>query len=523
MKSLIRRGVTATLFTCMLLVEYGLTPASASASGGITLTCIDFDRDGYGVGPGCKGPDADDADPRVNTVASWKAKYRTIDALLAKRGYTGILRYWFIDYAKGNDATCVAGASAVSEANPCATLEKIRRALRPGDAVVLRGGRTPPGTTFIPITSGGTATNPILMIGYPGELFVMDRTGQGVRDGISGSRVSYITLDGFKIVGGKLGNAMIFAYPHHVTVRNMETDGNYTALRMFQDLQDVLIERNVFHDNKATENVYLGSRGMPNKNVIFRQNIIYNASGPGSGYPAVQHNGRVTNYVVESNTVYGAEQCFSFLQGVSNSVFRNNLCFGNAKASLTIYNYPGNQQPNCTCSTNAVCPYDQRDNVIENNTFVRSKYDRSGTENSQVAPIVVRNKSYCALGDLGHNVFRNNIVYGYGDYPLVQYYDTAELAKKYIATSTWENNVWFKHDASNPNVIFRVGNPLVGAATDYTSERFAPLAKKFTGNIVADPQFKSYSDANWSSPSNNDFHLKSTSPAIKAGAAFGPK
>jgi hypothetical protein len=111
-------------------------------------------------------------------------------------------------------------------------------------------------------------------------------------------------------------------------------------------------------------------------------------------------------------------------------------------------------------------------------------------------------------------------VYGYGDYPLVQYYDAGDLAKKYISTSSWENNFWFKHDASNPNVIFRIGNPTVGPAADYTLEQFAPLAKKFTGNVIADPQFKSYSDANWSSPSDNDFHLRSTSPSSKAGAGF---
>jgi hypothetical protein len=501
------------------LSALSLTPVGASTPsywgpGKTTLTCIDHDGDGYGPGPGCLGPDADDDDASINTVASWKARYGTIDALLAKRGYTGILRYWFVDYTNGDDATCKAGASAQAEASPCRTYSKFRTMIKPGDAIVFRGGTTPAGTVF-PMTVSGTEANPILFIGYPGEKFILDRTGGS--DGIAGTRRAHLIFDGFKVYsGGSLGNSYAVLVSPHITIRNMEMEGGYTHIRMFDDVVNVTIERNVLHGNKGTENVYLGARGIPGKNVYLRHNLIYNSSGLGSGFPAVQYNGRIENYVVEGNVVYNSEQCFSWLQGVSRSVFRNNICFGNNRAMLTIYNYPGNQKEDCACANNEICPYDQTDNLIENNTLVRPRYNRAGGTVSAFA-ITVNNQAHCRAGDLGRNTFRNNIIVGWGNTALVNYTskETGDTLK-YIATSTFQNNVLYKPSAaiSQADRAFRVNG------VDLAPEAFALLAKEAAGNIVADPMFVSYDEANWSMPEANNLRLQKGSPAIGAGASF---
>ncbi|HEY1260286.1 MAG TPA: right-handed parallel beta-helix repeat-containing protein [Stellaceae bacterium] len=491
-------------------------PSSAYwGPGKTTLTCIDVDGDGYGTGPGCSGPDADDDDPAVNTVATWQAKYRNLDALLAKRGYAGILRYWFLDYGRGSDATCAPGPSAVAQAHPCRTWQHIRSAgIRPGDVIMLRAGITPQKTTF-PISVSGTAANPIALIGYPGERFTLDRSGGP--DGISGERISYLILDGLKISStNDLGNEVIINYPHHVTIRNMELAGGYTLLRMFEDTRDVLIEQNIFHDSLSTEGIYLGSRGLPGNNVIFQYNIIFNASNRDSGYASFQYNGRIKNLTIQGNIVYGGEQCFSWLEGVSNSSFRNNVCFNNNRALLTIHNYPGDQKSDCTCSTNAICPYDQTNNVIENNTLVRPQYNRwhdlvSGT------PFIVNNASHCTLGDLGHNTWRNNIIYGYGSDILMSYKNSDRVARKYIATSVFENNLWYLSGESDK--VFRIGEAT--SFTDYTLTSFAPLAKMFTGNMLANPLFKRYSESNYAAPTADNFHLQPGSSAVRAGGSFG--
>jgi hypothetical protein len=61
--------------------------------GKTTPTCIGHDQDGCWPGLGRLAPDADDNDPIVNAVASWKAKYNTINVLLAKLSYTDTLHY----------------------------------------------------------------------------------------------------------------------------------------------------------------------------------------------------------------------------------------------------------------------------------------------------------------------------------------------------------------------------------------------------------------------------------------------
>jgi hypothetical protein len=490
--------------------------------GKTTLSCIDHDGDGYGTGPGCAGRDADDSDAAVNTVASWKAKYGTIDALLAARGYVGILRYWFLDYANGSDATCKPGTSDVAEANPCATWDKFRLVLKPGDAVILRAGQTPTGSRF-PMTVSGTATNPIFLLGYPGEQFTLDRSnkpdGTAVGDGVAGTNLHDIVIEDFSIyTKEQYGNGInINITPKNVTVRGMEIRGGYSGLRMFDGLLNVVIAKNFFTESKGTESVYLGSRGLPNRDVFFRRNIVRNVTGLGSGYPAVQHNGRVENYVVEGNIVYGAEQCFSWLQGVSKSVFLRNVCFGSTRAMLTIYNYPANQATDCTCAANAICPYDQVDNLIEYNTLVRPKYDRVGNlvgGNSNPVFNVV-NTSYCVTGDLGRQTFRNNVVWGDGNMPLVQHNNVPDVAHGYIATTRFLNNVWYKADATRPQTIFRV------SGSELTEQEFAPLAAEYTGNVVADPKFAHYDPAEWANPELADFHLQDSSPAAHAGAYAG--
>ena len=51
--------------------------------------CLDKDGDGYGVGPACLGPDADDNDSTVHSANDVVAKYGSINAFLTHLGYQG--------------------------------------------------------------------------------------------------------------------------------------------------------------------------------------------------------------------------------------------------------------------------------------------------------------------------------------------------------------------------------------------------------------------------------------------------
>src|SRR5262249_37418623 len=127
------RLVSCLLLLCCLATAQ--TPVSIG-KGCTTAFYIDKDCDGYGVamrsdsdyGPGNVSganystakigdlPDADDNDPTVNTVASWRTKYgsgpsdeslATLQAfLLASRGYNPS-RVFFIDSTNGDNSTGV--------------------------------------------------------------------------------------------------------------------------------------------------------------------------------------------------------------------------------------------------------------------------------------------------------------------------------------------------------------------------------------------------------------------------------
>jgi hypothetical protein len=496
--------------------------------GATTLECVDIDSDGYGPGPGCTGPDADPLDDEVNTVASWQSKHGTVDALLAARGYTGILRYRVLDPVNGNDGTCVAAATAaLALASPCQTWNSFRGNVIAGDVTLVRGGTY---AFVMPINNNGTATNPIRIMSYPGELFEMNRTN--LADGFSKIAAAYITIDGIKVFSTSNANAFNFDASNNMTFRNVWTHGSNTALRIFSSLigraHTNLVEMSYFRSNSATEMLYMGARGNPSYDVTIRRNVIYAPSGMDSGYPAFQWNGRVTNLVVEQNIVWAPSQCFSLLQGVSDSFIRNNLCFGGTAAGLSLRNYSDAQSqtdPNdCTCPEDGICPYDQVNTIIENNIFIRPQTKRNGIAvgSGAVSTVVIGNNAFCEAGSIENIMFRNNIIQAYGNEPLIWFnaINAAEREQN-IRDISFHNNLFYKVSSINPTEFFIVGTTASGRIS-YTTSAFSAYHASLTpnstiaNNVEADPLFVNYAETNWSSPGNNNFHLQAGSPAIGA-------
>src|SRR6185369_15088472 len=111
--------------------------------GGSTLTCLDQDGDGYGVGPGCSGVDADDSDATVHTAAQGIAKYGTLSAFLSHLGYNPT-NIWYlsptgVDASTGGVPNCKNNINA-----PCAMYDYIRTSIYNnsggGSVVMLRNG-----------------------------------------------------------------------------------------------------------------------------------------------------------------------------------------------------------------------------------------------------------------------------------------------------------------------------------------------------------------------------------------------
>src|SRR5215471_602947 len=493
-------------------------PAFGQAGlGKSTVTCLDKDGDGYGVGPACLGPDADDNDGTVQNASQAIAKYGTLQAFLAHLGYHP--RRIFYLATNGNDSTGVAD----DPTRPYQTWSKINLLMAngtflPGDMVMFRGG-TWTGMTLAPIS--GISGKPVMLMAYPGETVWIDNhvTGATVVQ-INGK--SFITIDGLKVTGG-LGtsgcisggtpDSSTTSAAHDIVIRNIEATNCFQGMILMNGLVNITIEDNLIRGSSAGGQhcIYIGSRALPSSNVTLHRNICYNAAWNG-----FHINGRFTNLQVDQNIIYSVGIAgLSLHEGVSNSFFRNNLIFNSTSQGIEISNYPGDCAQFGQGGQGSICPYDQTGNLFENNTVYQTGFDGKGLPVQQPA-VKVKNNAINRVGDLGHQTWRNNIFIGYGmasHYPSVVYVDGD---KDYLSTSMFANNIFWSLDGGNTSAVIGFGYNANYGYQGYTCNQAASITT-ISGCMNVDPNFVNVSPAYYSLPAQFNFSLRAGSPAIGAG------
>jgi hypothetical protein len=283
-------------------------------------------------------------------------------------------------------------------------------------------------------------------------------------------------------------------------------------------LLNLTMEDNMVHRSSAGGQhcIYIGSRALPSTNVILRRNICYDAAWNG-----FHINGRFTNLQVDQNVIYDVGVSgLSVQEGVSNSFFRNNLVFGAVSQALEISNYPGDCAQFGQGGSGTICPYDQTDNLFENNILYQTGFDYATGAVSQYPAVQVYNYSVHKVGDLGHQTFRNNIFVGYGmsgHYPPVVFRDGGE---NYLATSTFVHNIFWSLDgATDPYVIGWGPNPRWGFQGHTCAQ--AASVTTITGCMNVDPLFLNVVPANYGNPTTFNFGLRAGSPASGTGTSVG--
>lgn len=485
---------------------------SINGLGGTSLTCIDKDSDGYGVGPGCLGPDADDNDATVHGAADVVAKYGSLSAFLSHLGYAPN-RIWYLSPSAKDSMGAVNDS-----ARPYQTFASISSLVAAGDMVLFRAGTY---NQQITLARSGNPGHPIVLMAYPGEKVTIDFAGQ--RDGgLYVVNDSWIIIDGLRLLnsagsGGRGISGGTYYAPgttgpslfHHITIRNVEVLRAYWGIILMNGLRNVTIEDCAIHDSTNEHNVYLGSRDIVSSNVTVRRSLLFNSAADGNGF---QFNGRVTNLVIEQNIVYSNMLSgISLLEGVSSSYIRNNAVFNNGRNAIIIFNYDGD-----CLAHGPICPYDQTNNIIENNTLYSSGHDRSGAASAQSA-ILVSNGSTGKVGNLGGNTFRNNIIIGTGvggHYPAVEFSDAN---KSYLSTSIFENNIFWADDGPNDKSVIGFGR---SAAYGYAGKTCADAQRltRIRGCVNADPRLSAVSPKYYATPEKFNLAPLAGSPAIRAGS-----
>jgi chitodextrinase len=510
-----------------------------------TFTCLDKDGDGYGVGPGCLGPDADDNDATVQTATQAIAKYGSMAAFLTHLGYNPNNIY-YISAATNTPPGSDSNTCKNSVSTPCATFGHVRTLLHAGDMVMWRGAGTQaaPGysETLFPI-GGSSTTSPIIYMAYPGEKVWMEGTNLG-QTTMNFNDVSYFIVDGLAATHGESGGCFgggtsstttSTSTCHDVTFRNVEAGGGCGDGGIFPQngIQNWTIEDSVLHDNQETgcgsscqHGIYIGSRQVINSNVVVQRVITYN-----NNWNGIHMNGRCQGCTVQQSIAYSnGISGFDFENGFINSFVLNNLALNNATQGITFYDYYGNTPAACNAlpvSSVPGCPFDQTGNLIENNTIYNTGTNvQTGT--SSVAPAIVFNNTTFSdqgvlVGNLGNNTLRNNIFVSWGsnnNNPPIGFGDVYSNGKcdatcqGWLASDTFNNNIVFQNDGHNGANIISAGAIAYRCST-------ASSATTITNCTNANPQFVAAQPSFWNSVSSFNFNLQASSPGASAGTTAG--
>lgn len=281
------------------------------------------------------------------------------------------------------------------------------------------------------------------------------------------------------------------------SVHHLQT-GSSESLVLNGNVRNFRVTRNTVHDNNNIGIDIIGyERTAPDPRVdrardgVVSQNLVYNITSRGN--PAYGNDVSAdgiyvdggTRILIERNVIhdvdFGLELASEHRNGsTSHIVARNNLIYSCHSAGITIGGYDRKRGTT-------------EDTVMVNNTLYKNDTEDTGTGEFQMQ-FYLRN-----------NIFENNIIYvGKSGRALNS---RSGREKPNIPTVTMDHNLFY-----DP------GGPAEGK-WPFDGKNYASFAqyRYATGNgthsVFADPQFVNTSE--------NNFHLRSGSPAHNAGATLG--
>jgi hypothetical protein len=245
------------------------------------------------------------------------------------------------------------GGSACSRAVPCREIADALERVQAGDLVLIADG---PYKAFSIGGLRGSAAAPVVLY----ALGTATNVSPGERDSILVENSSYVTLDGLNASGAERAGAAVLC-SDHVIIQN----GRYTAnarwgiFSGFAD--DLTLLHNEVAGSKREHGIYASNSA---DRPLIRANLAHdnagggiqiNADGSTSPEPACAwlHAGGVvdgicTGAVIEDNVVYGNGArggAAINLDGVEDSIVRNNLLYENHASGIANFKENGNAGP----------------------------------------------------------------------------------------------------------------------------------------------------------------------------------
>ncbi len=375
-------------------------------------------------------------------------------------------------------ATTGSDSGAGNSTAPWKTLQHAANVVGPGDRVTVRAGNY----TGFYLDTSGTAAAPIEFDAEPNVL--INQRNATTPDGINLEGASYIVLDGFSVAGMPRAGVRSVGFPDDfadfVTVRNVTATNNGVWGIFTGHVNDLLIEFNQTSGSVEQHGIYVSNSG---DRPVIRNNIIFDNHGSGihmNGDLSQGGDGIISGAVVSGNRIYNNAIANSMvpklgggsginMDGVQNSRIENNLLYNNHASGISLYHEDG-----AAGSTG---------NVVVNNTVIEASDARWALN--------IKSEST-------NNTARNNILLNNHSS-----HGAIDISPDSLSGfSSDYNAVLSRFTTDDSDTILNLAQWRAATGNDLHS-------------LVADAA------ALFVNPNGNDYHLKSTSPAINAGNSAG--
>ncbi len=366
-----------------------------------------------------------------------------------------------------------------TEAQPWATLQHAVDTIAPGDTIFVRAG------TYVGCRIGISGQPGALktLKAYPGEMPLVNAAGPANKKDSNIEIENYEATTGYWVVDGfEVANSLRYGIDmrdtEYITVQNCYVhDSAVTGI----------FDGHAYYPTyQYNESCYNGEHGIYHSNsgdyLIARGNILHHNAGCGIHQNGDERytppgDGLISFSLVEDNIIYennpGQGAAAMNNDGVTDSIFRNNLLYNNHGSGISFYSIDG--------------AAGSRDNKVYNNTFVMA-------DDAYYVVNIIKSKGQTPQ-PTGNKIF-NNVLYNPNPGSLrgcIRTYDAAVPGFE-----------------SDYNVICE---PFALKDTPYTFAEWQSWGYDLHS-------FFALPDELFVNPANGDYHLKPGSPAIDAGTTL---
>lgn len=422
----------------------------------------------------------------------------------------------------GNDA------NPGTASQPWKTVRKAGASAVAGDIVYIHGGTY---KDMLIVRNSGTSTSRITFTNYPGEVAIIDGTGQEIyseMNWLAGLRrwhgivdmynVKYITIKGLKIINATLANGIYFQRAESIIIENNIVDNTYTSgIGTWVDNVQPDPDDNTKQLYPPDVSVWRFS-----KNIIVRNNEVTRAVNGGwsecisfEGVDGFEITGNYVHHNYHGNTANfwgGGGENIDCKTGTKNGIIANNTVTGNRRIGIYIDAWNAHVQ-NIDIYNNKIYGITHAAGISISNedggkvsgirVFNNIIYN---TKDGIIIPNPNK-RPYEPVDNI--QIFNNTIVHsGYnvdypGGYGFKMDNPDATNIKVYNNIIADAQTEQMNVNSSVPTAQYVLERNLI-----YVYKGASGNSRKGTNPIEADPLFVNQAA--------NDFHLKSGSPAINA-------